>query len=167
MPDVISTTRPASSLVLCGELLDEQERRAHVLVQECVELLGCQLAETPTPAARVVDDEDVERAECSARSRDDACRRVRVGEVRLEVLHAELACDGLGAVGLGVPLLDIVLRPALNEDMRARLLQSLHDCEPDARPPADPCDERIPARQVHRPSLTWRPSRSGTCSAQQ
>ena len=136
--------RPTGS-TSCGELLDEQDRRAHVLVQECIELLGCQLGEMPTPAARVIDHEDVERAECSARSRDDACRRVRVGEVGLEVPDAELACDGLGAFGLRVPLLDIVLRPALNEDMRARLLQPLHDRETDARAPADPRDERVPA----------------------
>ena len=67
-------TRPPCRgiVVAVGELLDEQERRADVLVQEVVDVLGGEVAEPAVPAARVVGDEDVERAEGVLRSLDDA-----------------------------------------------------------------------------------------------
>ena len=49
-----------------------------------------ELAESSAAAAGVVDDEDVERAERVACCRDDAGRRIGLGEVRLDVPDAEL-----------------------------------------------------------------------------
>ncbi len=62
---------------------------------------------------------------------------------------AELRRDALGALGLGVLLLDVVRCPALDEDGRTGLLQPARDREPDPRTPAHARDERVPPGQVH------------------
>ena len=135
---------PGVVLELGGELLDEQQGRAHVLVQERVELRGRQLVETSAAAACVVHDERVERAELLAGRAHDARRRVGIGEVglnrRLEVV---------GAPGLG----GVVGRPAVREDVRAVLLEPPRDREADPRPAADAGDER-PLQVVSTPTTS-------------
>ena len=54
--------KDAAPVVLRGELLDEQQGCAHVLVQEGVDVFGGQLREPLVAAPRVIDDEDVDMA---------------------------------------------------------------------------------------------------------
>jgi hypothetical protein len=62
---------------LRGELFDEEQRRADVLGEERVEVRRRRVRESPTPAARMIDDEHVERpAEVSACRVDDTERCV-------------------------------------------------------------------------------------------
>jgi hypothetical protein len=60
-------------------------------VQEGVDPSGGQLVEPPVAAARMVDDEAVERAERSARCGDDARGGVGVREVRFEIRRVVVA----------------------------------------------------------------------------
>ncbi len=141
----------ARVVVLRGELLDEQQRRAHVLGEECVEL-GCRrVGEAAAPAACVVHDEHIERrAELRACSVDDSMRRIRVREIGLDVADPELPSHALGAVRLGSPFLRrIVWRPALEEDARAALEQPLRNRKADPRAATGACNERVPSSQVH------------------
>ncbi len=109
-------------------------------MQERVELFGRQVCEPAVAAARVVDDEDVERPERLPRRRDDARGCVRVREVRLDVrLQVRIR---------------IVRAPAVREDLRAGLLQPARDREADARAARDAGDER--ASQVVRTETTSR-----------
>jgi len=112
-------------LDLRRELLYEQERRADVLVYERVDVLGRQLAETPVAAPRVVDDEDVQGAERIARGGDDACRRIGVREVSLEIWLVIVAAPRERLV---------VRRPPLREDPRTSAPQPRGDRKAD--PPA-------------------------------
>ena len=124
-----------------GELLHEQERGAHVLVQERVHVLRGQLAEPAEPAARVVDDEDVDVAERVRRGCEHGLRRSWIREVRLESSrHAQTELPVVRAPRLGL----VVRRPALHEDRRAEVEQAPRDRVSDARAPADPGDERAP-----------------------
>ena len=114
-------TRPEFAREPRRELLGEQQRGADVLVEEVVDVLGGEVVEAAVAAARVVGDEDVERAERVVRSLDDVCGRVRIGEVRLDERHAELGGDRLRPFRLAAPFLTaVVLRPAVDEDGRAR-----------------------------------------------
>ncbi len=83
-------TRPESPVNSRRELLGEQERRADVLVEEVVDVLGGEVAEPAVAAARVVGDEDVERAERVVRGLRRRVRARRIGEVGLHERHAEL-----------------------------------------------------------------------------
>ena len=77
-PEVIRTTRPRVALVLRGELLDEQQRRADVLVQERVEVLGRDVAPSrPSPLRAWLTTRTSSGPSACARRGDDACRRVR------------------------------------------------------------------------------------------
>ena len=72
-----------------GELLDEKERRTDVLVQEVVHMLGGDVPEPAVSAARMVGDEDVERAEGVLCGLHDAGGRRRIGEVGLHERNAD------------------------------------------------------------------------------
>ena len=86
-------------------------------MQEGIDLGRRQLGKPAVPAAGVIDDEDVERADCFGCGCDDALRRRRVGEVRFAERHREFARDRLGTPRLGAAgLRCVVRRPALNED---------------------------------------------------
>jgi hypothetical protein len=150
--------RAALGLELRSELLDEQQRRADVLVQECVDVLGRQLAEPSVAAARVIDDERVERAERFTRRRDDARRRVRVGEIGFEI--------GLEVVAAPRERL-VVGRPPVRVDARTGASQPLGDREPDPPATRDAGDERV--SQVVRTPTTSRTAsllaRSASCSS--
>jgi hypothetical protein len=114
-------------------------------VQERIDVRGGQLVEGAVAAARVVDDERVERAERLARRGDDAAGCIRIREVGLEVRREVVAAPRLrGVVG----------RPAVREDPRAARMQAARDREADAGPAGDAGDER--GSQVVRTPTTSR-----------
>ena len=126
------------------ELLGEQQRGADVLVEEQVDVLGGELVQPAVPTPRVVCDEDVEGPERVVRGLDDAFGRARIGEVRLHERNAELMGDALGATGLGLPRLQLVVRgQALDEDGDARLQEPPRNRVADPGAAADAGDEGV------------------------
>jgi hypothetical protein len=100
-------------------------------------------------AARVVDDEDVERPERVGGGRDHALRRVGVGEIRLEERNAEIAGDRLGPALFGAPGLRRIVRgPAVDEDGGTCVEQPPGDRVADPGTAADTGDQRVTACQV-------------------
>jgi hypothetical protein len=140
-------TAAGAQVVVPGrELSHEEQRRADVLVEERVELVGRQLSQSAVAAARMVDDEDVEWPERVGGGADNGRRRSGIREVGLDELDTEFTRDGFRAAGLRPPALPgVVLRPALDEDRSARIEQTFRDCEADAGAAADSGDKRVPS----------------------
>lgn len=120
-------------------------------MEEGVDLGRGQLVEAAVAAARMVDDEDVERSELVGGRGDELRRRRGIGEVHLCEGRPQLASHGLGASGLRAPVLRlVVLGPALDEDGGAGVAEAPRDRVADPGAAADARDERVPTLEAHR-----------------
>src|SRR5262245_10638454 len=122
----------------------QQQRRAHILVQEGVDLAGAQVVQPAMSAARVIDDENVERSECFYRGVDDSLGGFRVSEVRLEKRHGELASYRLCSSRVSAPpLRDVVRRPAVDENCASGVQQTTRDGIANPSSTADAGDKSV------------------------
>ena len=130
--------------MLRGELLDEQDRRSHVLVEERVQLFRRHVGQPPVPAAGMVDDQQVDVAERRTRFPDNGTRRVGVGEVGFGVSHAVTErADRISRFAVRAPLLCcVVRRPAVCEDVGALGGEPPRNREADAAASARTCHQR-------------------------
>src|SRR5262245_14020398 len=122
----------------------QQQRRAHILVQERVDLARAQVVQPAMSAARVIDDENVERPERFYRGVDDSLGGFRVSEVRLEKRHGELAGYRLCSSRVGAPpLRGVVRRPAVDENRAPGVQQTTRDGIANPSPTADAGDKSV------------------------
>src|SRR5262249_11328303 len=136
----------ARVVVLSGELAYQQQRGAHVLVEEGVDLGGREISESAVAAASVIDDQDVERSKRLSSRRYDLRGRPGVAEFCFEERPRKLSGRRFGASRLGAPMLICIVRsPAVDENGRSGVVQVTRDGVADSRATAGAGDESVTA----------------------
>ena len=148
---------PAVALELRGELLHEQERRAHVLVQEGVEVPAVSSSSRPCPLRAWLT--------TSTSSGPSASRAAATTRAGASGSAKSASSDGVEASRRLPRLGCVVRRPALREDVRAGLLERRAIAKPMPARRLTPVTSAFRIAQVVRTPTTSRTASELACRA--